>query len=314
MQAAVGLARQWLAVPYAVIKLVDDRSWVSGDSDDDAHSLSASAVTVLGTVSSDTTVVPDLAADERTFTADVVTGDPHLRFFAGQPLRGPQGHTVGCLAVFGQEPRTPCATELKALRDLALLVEAEFARVTLQEDNQNLRRGLDQARRLALVDGLTETWNRSGIVAILNRELSRARRFSSPVSIIFSDLDHFKRVNDTYGHLSGDEVLRGAARRFMQVVRPYDAVGRYGGEEFLIVAAGCDAEGARRVAEGMRLAVRAEPFLLPTAQPHSIRVTASIGVAVCEGERRETADVIEAADQAMYRAKNGGRDRIEFAA
>src|SRR6202044_1359813 len=113
----------------------------------------------------------------------------------------------------------------------------------------------DQATR----DFLTRIWNRSAVLDTLQRELSRGRRDNKPVGVVLADLDHFKLVNDTYGHFAGDAVLREFARRMQTSIRPYDAIGRYGGEEFLIILPGCDEQCTSRQAERMRSVLDAEP-------------------------------------------------------
>ena len=159
-------------------------------------------------------------------------------------------------------------------------------------------------------DALTGLWNRAAILEILDRELSRAKRQAVPVGIVMADLDHFKRVNDTYGHLAGDEVLRETARRMRSSVRLYDSVGRYGGEEFLIIFPGCDASRAASQTERLRARVGGEPI---ATSEGSISVTVSLGV-FAHHQSKDAEFAIRAADGALYRAKNGGRNQVELAA
>lgn len=160
-------------------------------------------------------------------------------------------------------------------------------------------------------DALTGLWNRAAILDILTRELSRARRQPAPLGILLADLDRFKSVNDTCGHLAGDEVLQKVARRMLASVRAYDAIGRYGGEEFLIVLPGCDESSTRDKAEQLR-AVLDGRTVETAAGP--LRVTLSIGVLStdvwCEGDADA---LLRAADVALYRAKAAGRNRVEVA-
>jgi two-component system, cell cycle response regulator len=118
------------------------------------------------------------------------------------------------------------------------------------------------------------------------------------------DLDHFKRINDTYGHLTGDVVLKGTAQRISQVVRSYDFVGRYGGEEFLVLLPGCDKEQAQQSGERIRLAVSASPILAASSE---ISVSVSVGATATAGGA-ET-EVLAIADSALYEAKGTGRNR-----
>ena len=155
-------------------------------------------------------------------------------------------------------------------------------------------------------DALTGLWNRGAILDILRRELLRAQREGSLVGVILADLDHFKGVNDTYGHLVGDAVLQESAQRISAAVRSYDAVGRYGGEEFLIVLSNCD-EDAMEQAERIRQLTSAEP--IATSQG-PISVTLSLGAASTDG-LQEVDEILRAADEALYRAKRAGRNRVE---
>ena len=165
-------------------------------------------------------------------------------------------------------------------------------------------------RTKATHDPLTGLWNRPAVMEALERELNRARRYKIAVSVLLGDLDHFKQVNDTYGHDTGDQVLCQTARRMLSAIRGYDTLGRYGGEEFLIVAPGCDAANGMTLAERIRTRIAAEPIL---AEHGPLPMTISIGLAAGDGDGLEALPLIQAADQAMYRAKNAGRNRVEVA-
>ena len=160
-------------------------------------------------------------------------------------------------------------------------------------------------REQATHDGLTGLLNRNSILEALDDEISRAARSDQPVSVIMADLDRFKSINDTHGHLAGDAVLREVARRLKSSGRRYDSVGRYGGEEFLIVLPGCDGAAAAAQAERMRDAIGATPILTPS-QP--LAVTASLGVSCSSSCPPET--LVRQADDALYAAKAGGRNRV----
>ena len=164
-------------------------------------------------------------------------------------------------------------------------------------------------RQRATHDALTGLWNRAGIIGILQRELERARREDKPLTVILSDIDYFKRVNDTYGHRAGDDVLKEVAERMNAVVRPYDLVGRYGGEEFLSIVPGCETTFAAYVAERVRNAIAEKPF---SADGNKVTVTMSLGVvSVRNAEASQTDEIIQLADETLYEAKNSGRNRVE---
>lgn len=167
----------------------------------------------------------------------------------------------------------------------------------------------EELRIQATHDLLTGLWNHTSILDIVQVELERAQRQHTPLGLVMGDLDHFKSINDTYGHPAGDAVLREVARRMHSVVRPYDSVGRYGGEEFLVVIPACDLVDARHQAERLRASVRGQPIALGEA---SLPVTISLGVAAT-GEPKSTdpESLLRAADAALYLAKRNGRDRVE---
>jgi two-component system cell cycle response regulator len=171
---------------------------------------------------------------------------------------------------------------------------------------------LEQKLRIkATHDALTGIYNRGAVIDILEKEIARHERDRHPMSIIFADLDHFKRTNDEHGHLAGDAVLREVSRRVSAVLRPYDSLGRYGGEELLIVLPACDSTGAVEVAERVRMAVAAQPIATDFG---AISSTLSVGVAVAEkGKVISFYDLIYLADNALYQAKERGRNRVELA-
>jgi two-component system cell cycle response regulator len=184
-------------------------------------------------------------------------------------------------------------------RILDLLDELVRARKILRE----------QARK----DSLTQLCTRATVLELLKHELDRSQRNSmdqdAPVSVVLADLDHFKHINDTYGHLAGDAVLRETAHRMRDAIRPYDSIGRYGGEEFLLVLSNCDTIRAAAIAERLLQAVRKDTIVLAEA---TVSVTLSAGVAT-SGVIQDPETLVGAADAALYRAKRGGRNRVEVA-
>jgi two-component system, cell cycle response regulator len=159
-------------------------------------------------------------------------------------------------------------------------------------------------------DSLTGISNRGVILDILRREYSRQVREGGSFGIVLLDVDHFKSVNDTYGHLCGDTVLQEVVRRVTSTVRAYDTVGRYGGEEFLIVAPSSGAEGILRLSERVRLAIEATPIKMDALE---ISVTVSLGLAVSsEAAPLDPKLMLSTADEALYRAKADGRNRSKM--
>ena len=178
-------------------------------------------------------------------------------------------------------------------------------RVVLLQDQ--LLEAQAELERRALRDALTGAKNRGAIVDVLGRELSRNRRTHRPMSICLLDVDHFKSVNDTHGHPAGDAVLRELVRRAEREVRTHDEIGRWGGEEFLLILPECPTDEAVRVAERLRAAIAGEPI---NAIPGGLRVTASFGVAGTDQGYAELNMMVSAADTALYASKTGGRNRV----
>lgn len=158
-------------------------------------------------------------------------------------------------------------------------------------------------------DALTGIWNRSAIIDILIREMDRSRRTGVPLAVVLADIDHFKQVNDTLGHLAGDSILRDAANRMLHHIRPYDFIGRYGGEEFLLVMPGVAVNDPHGRLNQVRLAISTEPFRF---EDHSVPVTSSFGAAWYGQGVTVVEDLIRRADEALYRAKAEGRNRVLF--
>jgi diguanylate cyclase (GGDEF)-like protein len=149
--------------------------------------------------------------------------------------------------------------------------------------------------------------NRSAIAATLEQELARCHRDRRTVGVILLDVDHFKKINDTHGHFAGDAVLRETAARLRGNMRPYDQVGRYGGEEFLVVLPNCELEQATHQAERMRARLQSTAMMIDGVE---VRVSASFGVTVSDGSERNPDTFVRVADEALYRAKANGRNCV----
>ncbi len=189
--------------------------------------------------------------------------------------------------------------------ELRVRLRAGIRILDLQDE---LLRAREKLRMQATHDALTGLHNRAAILDILRTELARSGREGQPLAVLLADLDRFKMINDTYGHFAGDAVLRQSSQRMKAALRRYDALGRYGGEEFLMVLPGCGASSACQQAERVREAVAASAM---ESDSQRLRVSCSIGVACREKPVPEDADsLIREADTALYVAKNLGRNQV----
>ena len=188
--------------------------------------------------------------------------------------------------------------------ELQVRLRAGTRIVELQEQ---LVRAREALRIQATRDSLTTLWNRASIMEHLNRELSRSRREGTWVGVAVADLDHFKRINDTWGHAAGDAALKQASATMRDSLRPYDSLGRYGGEEFLIVLPGANLENTAWLADRVRVGVRTEKVKHNDLE---IAVTCSFGCTSAFGGRMSAEELIHIADEALYAAKRSGRDQV----
>jgi diguanylate cyclase (GGDEF)-like protein len=213
------------------------------------------------------------------------------------PLRS-MGAIVGVVALYDRLDGRPFdAADEDALGTLA-------GQASIAIDNVQLHH---EAQRLSTTDALTGLWNFRYLSMSLAREIERSTRFDRPLAVLMLDLDHFKRINDLYGHARGDAVLRELAHRVHEQIREVDTFARYGGEEFVVVLPETTVEGAAQLAERICVAVRREPFHLEGEE--SLDVTVSIGGAAFPDHGSTPATLMRAADKALYVAKGEGRDR-----
>jgi len=304
------LARRALNVPVAAVTFINsERQWfksVVGWAVSELHNDKSLCMITLAAGA--LTVVEDAAADARTAGHPLVAAGPQFRFYAGYPLSDERGHTVGTFCVLDQKPRRFRDADREALTDLANIAQRELASETLRTVHSELTSKLSVARREAIMDPLTHLWNRRGASVMIKSACERADKSGSRLGIALLDLDNFKRINDSYGHQIGDEVLRKAASRLVRCVRTHDVVCRLGGDEFLLILADCDVALATTIAERVRQGVTETS--IPTRQG-AIPLSVSVGLSLRDpGDTSDAEALIERADQGLMRSKSLGRNRV----
>lgn len=235
-------------------------------------------------------LVGDASEDIRFRDNPHVTAPAGVRFYASVPITTREGHIVGTICAIDSRARQATGNELSILADLAEIAVSEM-----------------ELRQLATIDGLTGVATRRAFREEGNKHVALARRHRGALSLVSIDVDHFKSINDTYGHAAGDRVLTTLAQAVREAVRQTDIVGRIGGEEFALLLPHTDRARAQEVAEKLRTQVRA--LRLPGMHP-PINVSASFGVATLDPDRDDMDGLLQKADEALYDAKRNGRNRV----
>jgi diguanylate cyclase (GGDEF)-like protein len=294
-QRVVELVQTILGVPIAAVTLIDsDRQWMKAAAGLDVKSVPREFAFCNETIKAHAPLaVTDLTADPRFSSDPFVTGAPHARSYLGVPLTTPDGYNIGTLCAIDTEPRPFDARQARILDKLAEIVVEQF-----------------ELRQIAKQDAMTGALSRRGFFAELEREFLRATRYDRPSALVAIDVDHFRAINDRYGHPAGDAVLVSIANACMATMRKSDVFGRTGGEEFALLLPETDPEEAREAAERIRRII--ESTIVETGAA-SIKATVSLGVAPIPAASEGSAVWFSEADIALYEAKNFGRNRVVVA-
>jgi diguanylate cyclase (GGDEF)-like protein len=286
------IAQSIMQAPVAMISFVDrDRQWFKSQLGTDLGESARDTSFCTHTIQSDDPlVVPDTMSDSRFCRSPLVTGPAAVRSYIGVPLRTATGHRIGALCVNDVSPRGVTQEQLARLQDLAGLVVDEL-----------------ELRKLAATDGLTGTATPRVFASQGKFGFKQARRHGRELSCITFDLDHFKQINDTYGHAAGDSVLTEVGHLGKSLIRSTDVFARIGGEEFGILLPETSASSATALAEVIRHNIG---MLRVGHNNCEIQLTASCGVAALEARDRSFASLLARADAAMYEAKHSGRNRV----
>ncbi len=286
------LAQRLFGTSMASVNLIDsDRHWfksVQGlDGKEGARDTSFCSQVILDT---ETMVIEDARLDSRFADYPGVTGDPNVRFYAGHPVSAPGGEPLGTLCVFDDKPHASGDFDAEALQELAAMVEAEIASLSL-----------------AIGDELTGLSNRRGFEMLGERLLSAARRLELPVTAVYADLDNMKPVNDEHGHDAGDRALIEIGVLLERSLRGSDLIARLGGDEFCALLVGAASEQAQAALDRVERAL--DERNAATAEPFALSL--SLGLAESPaGDEMTLEDLVGAADLRMLaakRAKKAGR-------
>ena len=285
-----GLVSAVLGVPISTVSLIDaDRQWfkscVGVSSHETARDISFCTHTIQ---EREPFNISDAKLDPRFAENPLVTGPPFIRSYLGVPLSTPDGYNVGSLCAIDVVPRNYSPAQIEILKSFAALVVDEL-----------------ELRRIAQTDHLTGAATRRGFTLELEKTLSRFKRSGHPTALVMLDIDHFKRVNDTYGHPAGDLVLKTVAEQLAGQLRKSDTVGRLGGEEFAILLQDTKLDPALETAERLRIHMAS----VPVEHAPPLWVTASFGVAILDAEISSVQQWLALADEALYEAKRTGRNR-----
>ena len=275
------MAQRILDVPIALVSLVDaDRQWFKSRQGLDRPETSRSVAFCAHAIAQhDVMVVEDATADPRFADNPLVTGDPEVRFYAGAPISGPDGHVLGTLCVMDRRPRTLDARDRQTLEDLAEMVQDEIEYV-----------------QLAISDELTGLSNRRGMDFLGRQVLAVCARQGSPALLLYVDVDRFKEINDEHGHQAGDRALKAVAHALVGSFRHADVLARLGGDEFAALLAGAD-----DVTVPME---RFDVTLRRAAAEAGFPISVSIGSAVFDpADPADLDDLLAQADASMYEDK-----------
>lgn len=279
------MAKRLFGVPIALVSLVDEsRQWFKScfglSASETSRDISFCGHAILG---NDLFIIPDTIVDERFADNPLVLNDPHIRFYAGCPLRAPNGSKLGTLCIIDRQPRNFGKDDFEALKDLASMVERELSAV-----------------QMATLDELTAISNRRGFMMLAQHSLHFCARQKLAASLVFIDLDKFKPINDTFGHAEGDRALAAFAEQIKTACRESDVFARIGGDEFAILLINTSKERADSVV--LRLNQSLDKYNQEAKRGYDISF--SYGIVEFNPEKHHTLDAMLAeGDSLMYELK-----------
>jgi len=287
----ISLIQNVFNVPICAVSLVDkERQWFKAQRGLDVSQTDRDISFCTHTIQQEQPfIIEDAQKDTRFSTNPLVTSDPFIGSYCGIPLKMPDGYVIGSLCIIDQQPRQFRKNEVATLKSFAKLVIEKI-----------------ELRQIAATDALTGAFARRAWVNLASTELERSQKHGTDASLMVLDVDHFKTINDTYGHSAGDVVLKQLAHLIFAQKRSSDIFGRFGGEEFVLLMPNTHVSEAEDIANSLRDRVRAHAFDLPVI----IDVSISCGLTGTQAGPDPLEDMLERADCALYKAKRSGRNRV----
>lgn len=279
------MAKRMFGVPISLVSLVDsDRQWFKSkqglDADETPRNISFCGHAILGDEVFD---IPNALKDERFHDNPLVTDAPHIRFYAGHPLKAVNGHKLGTICLIDQEPHNLNEDDKLLLRDLALMIEQEIASI-----------------QLATIDELTALSNRRGFTSLATHLLANSARHKQPISLLFFDLNKFKPINDTFGHAEGDRALIAFSNCMREVFRLSDAVCRLGGDEFVALLSDTNEQQCEIALERFKKTV--DEYNEQAKRGYNIEY--SVGtISITPDASTDINELLQQADEKMYESK-----------
>jgi diguanylate cyclase (GGDEF)-like protein len=297
----VAIASYICGAPISLVSLVDEtRQWSKARKGLDVPETPRAMSFCAHAIHSDNLMIVENTTEDARFAENpLVIGEPKIRFYAAAPLRGHNGARLGTLCVIDRKPRSLDAEQRARLVDLAAIAV----------DEMELRLRNRKLTELNRTDPMTGIYNRMHFMEAAEVERVRSNRYNRPFSILAFDIDHFKKVNDSWGHAAGDSVLIGVAKEAKTLLRRQDVLARTGGEEFAILMPETNREGGEVIAERLRVRIENAKFRHESTE---IAVTVSLGLAEAD-QVADIAETMKEADTALYEAKRGGRNRLVIA-
>lgn len=246
-------------------------------------------------------VITNAPKDER-FSNNSLVIQQGFRFYAGVPLMTRNKNVIGTLCIYDYKERQFFDDDIRLL---SLFADRAMAQFELKRDLAEARREKERYRYLSIMDTFLDIYNRQFLMDMVEAECRRSHRFRRPFAFLLLDVDHFKQINDHYGHMIGDHVLQDIVKIIKASVREVDIIGRFGGDELAVAMPEADSEIAHKVAERLKDAVAGHRFFY---QGQKVDVTVSIGIGSADAASME--EVLQSADRALYKAKGQGRNQV----